>query len=48
MASRKSIIHPEMEFVKLRPMQDPKDLPSIEEHLLDADYGKKMSIIGGR
>ena len=48
MARRKSLIHPEMEFVKLRPMQDPKDLPSIQEHLLAADFGKKTSIIGGR
>ena len=32
---RKSIVHTEMYLVKFRPMRDPKDLPSIEEHPLE-------------
>ena len=40
MPKTRSLKHPEMDLVTLRPWVDDKDIPSIEEHKLADDFGK--------
>ena len=48
MSKSRKIRHPTMEMVKLRePLTDP-EIPSIQEHMLPADAGKKTSFFTGR
>ena len=38
MSSRRSIQHPELDLVRLRPMKNDEDLPTVQEHMLPADF----------
>ena len=40
MSSRRSIQHPELDLVRLRPMKNDEDLPTVQEHMLPADFGR--------
>ena len=40
MSSRRSIQHPELDLVRLRPMKDEQDLPSVQDYMLPTDFGK--------
>ena len=40
MAKRRSIRHPAMDMVRLRPWREDRDLPSVEDSMIPDDYGK--------
>ena len=40
MAKRRSITHPEMDLVKLRPWREDRDIPSIEEMMIPDNFGE--------
>ena len=48
MAKRRSIQHPHLDMVKLRPLRDEKDLLSIAEHMLPINFGELNIYIGGQ
>ena len=48
MSSRRSIQHPELDLVRLRPMKDEQDLPTVQEHMLPANFGKSNVWLNGR
>ena len=40
MSKRRSIKHPQMDMVNLRPWVEDKDIPTIQEHLIPDDFGE--------
>ena len=40
MDKRRSIPHPELDLVRLRPWRDDKDLPEIQDYLIADDFGE--------
>ena len=48
MSSRRSIQHPELDLVRLRPMKDEQDLRTVQEHMLLANFGKSTIWLNGR